>query len=90
MQLQEQTQQEAADAASRAAEARRKNLQQSLDIKTQMMARAHLKAAEVEEKQHAAELATASEARYQERVAAAGRQAAPQAYFGRKKVEWMH
>jgi len=74
----------------RAAEARRKALKQQLDIQTQMMARSHLKAAEREEKQHAAELAAQSEARYMQRVVAAEQAAAPVTYFGRKKVEWYH
>jgi hypothetical protein len=55
-----------------------------------MMARAHMRAAEAEDKVHAAELARASEERYLQRVAAAEQHAAAPAFFGRKKVEWMH
>jgi hypothetical protein len=90
LQLQQNEQHASADAAAKAAEARRKALKQQLDIQTQMMARSHLKAAEKEEKQHAAELASQSEARYMQRVVAAEQQAAPVTYFGRKKVEWYH
>ncbi|KIY99318.1 flagellar associated protein [Monoraphidium neglectum] len=81
---------EEAEAAAAAAEARRKALQQSLDVKTQVMARAHLRAAAAEDKVHAAELAHASEERYLQRVAAAEQRIAPPTFFGRKKVEWMH
>lgn len=49
-----------------------------------------MRAAEAQDKAHAAALAAASEARYMQRVAAAEAKAAPAAYFGRKKVEWMH
>lgn len=88
LQLQQDEQQAAAQAAAKAADARRKALKQQLDIQTQIMARSHLKAAAGEEKQHAAELAVQSEARYMQRVVAAEQQAAPVTYFGRKKVEW--
>lgn len=54
------------------------------------MARAHLKAAEADDKVHAAELAKASEERYLQRVAAAEAKIAPPTFYGRKKVEWMH
>lgn len=90
LQLQHDQQQAQVDDAAKAAEARRKALKQQLDIQTQMQARAHLKAAEKEDKQHAAELAAQSEARYMQRVLAAEQQAAPTTYFGRKKVEWYH
>lgn len=83
-------QREAVEAAAAQKEARRKALQQSLDIKTQVTARAHMKAAEAEDKMHAAELAKASEERYMQRVAAAEQRIAPPTFFGRKKVEWMH
>jgi len=83
-------QQEADQAATAATVARRKALQQSLDIKTQVMARAHMKAAEAEDKVHAAQLAQASEERFLQRVAAAEQRIAPPTFFGRKKVEWMH
>lgn len=53
-----------------------------------MQARSHLKAAEQEEKQHAAGLATQSEARYMQRVLAAEAQGPPVTDFRRKKVVW--
>ena len=73
-----------------AADARRRALQQSLNIKTHVAARAHLRAAEAEDKAAAAELAASSEKRYLQRVAAAEAAIAPPVYYGRKKVEWMH
>ncbi len=81
---------EAAAAAAATAASRRRALQQSLDIKTQVMARAHIKAAEAEDRVHAARLAEESEGRYLQRVASAERAIAPPTSFGRKKVEWMH
>jgi hypothetical protein len=71
-------------------EARRKALLQQLDLQTQTVARAHLKAAEVDDRVHAAQLAKDSEARYLERVEDAQQKVAPKSYFGRKKVEWFH
>jgi hypothetical protein len=53
-----------------------------------MAARAHLRAAEQEDKAHAAQLAKASEERYMQRVAAAERAVAPKTFFGLKKHEW--
>lgn len=90
LQLQHKGQQAAADAAAKAANERRKALKQQLDIQTQMLARSHLKAAEKEEKQHAAELAIQSETWYMQRVVAAEQQTAPPTDFRRKKVEWYH
>lgn len=90
LQLQRDEQAAVADAAAKAADERRKALKQQLDIQTQMLARSHLKAAEKEEKQHAAELAVQSETRYMQRVAAAEQQTAPPTDFRRKKVEWFH
>lgn len=62
----------------------------SLPLPWQAAGRATMRAAEAQDKAHAAALAAASEARYMQRVAAAEAKAAPAAYFGRKKVEWMH
>ncbi|WIA09145.1 hypothetical protein OEZ85_008556 [Tetradesmus obliquus] len=76
--------------AVHAAEARKRALKQQLDVQTQMMAHMHLKNAEKEEKLHAAQLAVQSEQRYMQRVTAAEQQVAPQAFYGRKKVEWFH
>jgi esterase/lipase len=76
--------------AAQAAEAHKRALKQQLDVQTQMMAHMHLKNAEKEEKLHAAQLAVQSEQRYMQRVSAAEEQVAPQAFYGRKKVEWFH
>jgi hypothetical protein len=76
--------------AVHAAEARKRALKQQLDVQTQMMAHMHLRNAEKEEKLHAAQLAVQSEQRYMQRVSAAEQQVAPQAFYGRKKVEWFH
>lgn len=80
----------AEEKAAKAKDERKRALKQQLDIQTQMMAHAHLQMAEKEEKQHAAELAVQSELRYMQRVSAAEQTVAPQAYYGRKKVEWFH
>jgi hypothetical protein len=90
LRLEQETTLDNAQRNTAAAEAKRRALMQRLDIETQMVARSHLKAAEVEDKHHAAQLAHDSEARYMERVAAAEKVVAPQTYFGRKKVEWFH
>lgn len=90
MHLEEAVSQEAARKEAAAAEAKRKALLQQLDLQTQTVARAHLKAAEVDDKLHAAQLAKDSEARYMERVTDAQQKVAPKSYFGRKKVEWFH
>eukprot|EP00775_Hariotina_reticulata_P007950 gene7950-8148_t len=90
LQIQEELQMLEKDKSSQAAEARKRALRQHLDVQTQMLAQAHLKAAEQEDKLHAAELARQSELRYMQRVAAAEQQQAPQMFYGRKKVEWFH
>jgi hypothetical protein len=63
LQVQEELQVLEKDKANQAAEARKRALRQHLDVQTQMLARAHLKAAEQEDKLHAAELAKQSEMR---------------------------
>ena len=90
LRLEQESVLETAQRNTSAANAKRRALMQRLDIETQMVARSHMKAAEVEDKQHAAQLAHDSEARYMERVTAAEKVVAPQTYFGRKKVEWFH
>jgi hypothetical protein len=90
LQVQEDLQSLGQEKAARAAEERKRALKQQLDVQTQMMAHMHLKNAEKEEKLHAAQLAVQSEQRYMQRVSAAEQQVAPQAFYGRKKVEWFH
>lgn len=88
--LQEQEALAAVNAREAVEHARRCALRSHLDIQAQVAARERIRAAEIEEKHRAAEVAAQSEAGYLARVAAAEAAVAPQPRFGRKKVEWYH
>ncbi len=80
--------QEAADAKARQLAQFKKNYQQRLDIQTQMVAKAHLKAAEEDEKIRAVELAHQAEQRYMGKVQQTLQATAPPTWHGRRKFDF--
>lgn len=79
----------AAAEAQHKADQLRKALMQQLDIKTQMVAKAHQRTMAAEEKFREAEVYQDQEAMYQGKVTEALK-AEPAKYYGRKKVDWFY
>jgi len=63
-------------------------LQQKLEVQTQMVAKAHIRAAEEDEKLRALELAQTAEKAYMGQVRDALQKTDPPKWFGRKKFDW--
>lgn len=69
-------------------ELRKKQLLQRLEVQTQMVARAHIAAAEEDEKLRALEVAQHAESGYMDKVKESLRTTDPPVWHGRKKNEW--
>lgn len=80
--------QEELDAQARRNALRKKNLEQRLEIQTQMVAKAHIKAAEEDEKLRAIEHAQEAESAYMGQVKEVLGKTDPPKWYGRKKFEW--
>mmetsp|Transcript_13990 Transcript_13990/g.30249 ORF Transcript_13990/g.30249 Transcript_13990/m.30249 type:complete len:484 (+) Transcript_13990:247-1698(+) len=70
------------------AQQRKKALMQRLEIQTQMVAKAHIKAAEEDEKLRAREIAAMAEAQYMTKVKDVVEQTDPPKWHGRRKFDW--
>ena len=91
LQLQAEADSQAAAAdARRQAEARKRNLLQKLELQTQMVAKAHLRAAEEDEKTHTLQVAAKTETAYMGRVQGSLATTDPPQWFGVKKVNWYY
>lgn len=89
LRIEEEEARMAAAEAQHKANQLRRALMQRLDIKTQMVAKAHQKAAQAEEKLKEAEFYKENESMYQTQVTEALKQE-PAKYYGRKKVDWFY
>ncbi|GAX79725.1 hypothetical protein CEUSTIGMA_g7166.t1 [Chlamydomonas eustigma] len=70
------------------ADTRKRNLIQKLEVQTQMVAKAHIRAAEEDEKLRALEVAKATEKAYMAKVQETVANSYPPQWFGHKKVNW--
>lgn len=77
-----------ADQEAKAAAKRKQALEQRLGVQTQMVARAHIKAAEEDDKLRALELAQMGEKAYMTKVRQALQETDAPQWYGRKKFDW--
>ncbi|KAL6765783.1 tumor suppressor, Mitostatin-domain-containing protein [Haematococcus lacustris] len=78
------------DTAAQRAALNKRALEQKLQLQTQMVAKAHIKASEEDEKLRALESAQEAEAMYMGQVQTALQRGDPSKWHGRKKVDWYH
>ncbi len=67
---------------------KRRNLVQKLELQTQMVSKAHIRAAEEDEKLRALEVAKATENAYMARVQNTLATSDPPQWYGRRKIDW--
>ena len=90
-QIQEEENQRAAAAEARKqAEAKKRNLLQKLELQTQMVAKAHMRAAEVDDKTRQLEVSAQTEAAYMSKVQESLATTNPPQWYGVKKVNWYY
>jgi hypothetical protein len=70
------------------ADTKKRSLIQKLEVQTQMVAKAHIRAAEEDEKLRALEVAKATEKAYMAKVQETVANSNPPQWFGHKKVNW--
>ena len=80
----------AAAEARKQAEARKRNLLQKLELQTQIVAKAHMRAADEDEKTRSLEQALLTETAYMGRVQGSLATTTPPQWFGVKKVNWYY